>query len=80
MYKGCFLKSFWKFFFSFFITWQNYANAELDKTELLMNLKNRTLSTEIEYYQEILNIKKTKQKKTKTKTQGISKHGRYFQN
>ena len=33
-----------------------YANVELDKTELLMNLKNRTLSTEIEYYQEIRNI------------------------
>ena len=31
----------------------------MDKTELLMNLKNRTLSTEIEYYQEIWNIKKS---------------------
>ena len=29
-----------------------------DKTELLINLKNRTLSTEIEYYEEIRNIKK----------------------
>ena len=28
-----------------------YANAKLDKTELLMNLKSRTLSAEIEYYQ-----------------------------
>ena len=28
----------------------------MDKTELLMNLKNRTLSTEIEYYQDIRNI------------------------
>ena len=36
----------------FFITYQNYTNAELDKTELLMNLKNRTPSTEIGYYQE----------------------------
>ena len=34
--------------------------AELDKTELLMNLKNRTLSTETEYYQEIRNNKKKK--------------------
>ena len=38
-----------------------------------MNLKNRTLLTEIEYYQEIWNIKKNK-------TKGISKHCRYFQN
>ena len=28
-------------------------NAELDKTEMLMNLKNRMLLTEIEYYKEI---------------------------
>ena len=34
--------------FGVFIIQQNYANAELDKTEMLMNLKNRTLSTEIE--------------------------------
>ena len=45
-----------------FITYQNYANAELDKTELLMNFKNRMLSTEIEYYQEIRNIKKENKK------------------
>ena len=32
--------------------------TQLDKIELQMNLKNRTLSTEIEYYQEIRNIKK----------------------
>ena len=32
---------------------QNYVNAELDKTEMLMNLKKTTLSMEIEYYQEI---------------------------
>ena len=51
-----FLKSFESFLV--FITQQNDANAELDKTELLMSLKNRTLSTEIEYYQEIRNIKK----------------------
>ena len=44
--------------FGVFITLQNYANAELDKTKLLMNLKNRTLSTEIEYCQETRNIKK----------------------
>ena len=32
-------------------------NAELDKTEMLMKFKQkRTLSTKIEYYQEILNI------------------------
>ena len=30
--------------------------TELDKTEMLMNLKNRTQSMEIEYYQEIWNI------------------------
>ena len=30
----------------------------MDKTELLMNLKNETLSTEIEYYLGIWNIKK----------------------
>ena len=30
-----------------------------------MNLKNRTLSTEIEYYQEILNIKKKEKRKKK---------------
>ena len=53
---------------------QNYVNTELDKTEILMNLKNRTLSMEIECYQEILNIKKNK------KTKGISKHCHYFQN
>ena len=29
----------------------------MDKTELLMNLKNETLSTVIEYYQGIWNIK-----------------------
>ena len=32
---------------------QNYVNAELDKSEMLINLKNRTLSTEIEYYEDI---------------------------
>ena len=32
----------------------------LDKTEFPMNLKNRTLSTEIEYYPEIPSIKKRK--------------------
>ena len=31
-------------------------NAGLDKTEMLMNLKNRMLSTEIKYYQGIQNI------------------------
>ena len=31
---------------------------------MLMNLKNRTLSTKIEYYQEIWNIKKKKKKLT----------------
>ena len=46
------VKSVLKEDFKFFITLQNYVNTELDKTELLMNLKNRTLSTEIEYYQE----------------------------
>ena len=45
--------SFWKSFFRFFITSQNYVNVELDKTEMLINLKNRMLSAEIEYYQEI---------------------------
>ena len=49
----------------FFITLQNYENAELDKAEMLMSYKKkkkkkekRTLSTEKEYYQEIWNIKK----------------------
>ena len=52
---------------------QNYINAELDKTEMLMNLKKqnaingkRILSRNMEYF-----FKKTK---------GISKHCRYFQN
>ncbi len=44
------------FFGGWVITLQNYVNAELDKTEMLMNLKTRTLSTEIEYYQEIQNV------------------------
>ena len=50
-----YMKSFLKEFFRFFITLQNYVNADLDKTEMLMNLKKkkRMLSTEIEYYQEI---------------------------
>ena len=39
----------------------------MDKTELLMNLKNRKLSSEIEYYQEIRNIKKIKMNKLKLK-------------
>ena len=30
-----------------------YVNAVLDKIEILMNLKNRMLSIEIEYYQEV---------------------------
>ena len=34
-------------------TLQNYVKAELDKTMMLMNSKNRTLSTETEYYQEM---------------------------
>ena len=34
-----------------------FANAELDKTEMMMNLKNRMQSTEIEYDQEIQNMK-----------------------
>ncbi len=56
-----FFKDFLKevFFFFSFITLRNNVDAELDRTEMLMNLKNRTLSTEIEYYQEIWNIKKT---------------------
>ena len=49
-------KSFERFFFFCFYSIKNYTNAELDKTELLVNLKIRTLSTEIEYYQEIWNI------------------------
>ena len=51
-----FLKSFEKFLV--YVTQQNCANAGLDKTERLMDLKNRTLPTEIEYYYEIGNIKK----------------------
>ena len=43
--------------------YENYVNAELDKTEMLLNFKNRTQSTEIEYYQEIWKIKKKKKKK-----------------
>ena len=49
-------KEFLGFFFRrvfrvFFYNIKNYVNAELDKTEMTMNLKNknRTLSTEIEY-------------------------------
>ena len=34
---------------------------------MLMNLKNRTVSTEIEYYQEIWNIQKKKKKKKEGK-------------
>ena len=37
-----------------------------------MSLKNKTLSTELEYYQGIRNIEKKNSK-------GISKHCRYFQ-
>ena len=44
---------------------KNYINAELDKTEMLTNFQNRTLSTEIEYYQEIWNIYLKKQQKLK---------------
>ena len=50
MCKECFFKSFLGFFF---LTLQNYVNAESDKTEMLLNLENRALSMEIEYYQEI---------------------------
>ena len=53
MYKSFFLKSFLKRFLGFFITLQIYVNADLDKTEMQMNLKDRTLSTEMEYYKEI---------------------------
>ena len=63
---------FFKRVFSFLYTLQNYVNAELNKTEMLMNLKDRTLSTEIEYYQEILDIKK--QQQTNQKTKGSSEH------
>ena len=59
MGKECFLKSFLKeFFFFWCFLQQNYLNAEMDKTENQMNLKTRTLSTEIEYYQKIWNIYK----------------------
>ena len=51
-----FFKEFWKDF-GFSNVKKNYENTELDKIELLMNLINRTLSTEIEYYQETQNIK-----------------------
>ena len=47
------MKSVLKDIFRFFITLQNYVNTELDKIKMLINLKNRTLSTEIKYYQEI---------------------------
>ena len=56
MCEECLFKEFLKDFFMFVITLQNYVNAELDKTEMLINLKNRTLLTEIEYYQEIQNV------------------------
>ena len=54
MYKD-FFKTFKKSFLGFFITLQNYVNAQLDKTVILMILNelknnNRTLSTGIEYY------------------------------
>ena len=39
MYKKCFLKSLVKEFLRLFITLQNYVNAELDKSEMLMDLK-----------------------------------------
>ena len=44
------IKSILKDFFQLFL----YVNAKLAKTHILMNLS--TLSTEIEYYQEIRNI------------------------
>ena len=47
--KSVFLRVFVRVF-RLFITLQNYINSELDKTEMLMNLKNRKLSKEIEYY------------------------------
>ena len=41
-------------FYVFFIIVQNHINAELDKTEMLMNFKKKkTLSTEKEFYQKI---------------------------
>ena len=59
MFTKCFfLMSTESFLKVFFYNITKYANAELDKTELVMNLKNRTLSTEIEYYQGIRNIRK----------------------
>ena len=76
MYEESFFKRVFERVFRGFITLQNYVNAELDKTEMLMYLKNRKLATEIEYYQEIWNIQKKKKKKKK----GISKHCHNFQN
>ena len=35
-------------FLFYFLTYKKYANTELDKIELLMNLPNRTLSTKIQ--------------------------------
>ena len=58
LYEECFffLRIFERQFFRFFMTLKNYINAEMDKTEMLMNLKKkrkekRTLLREIEYYQ-----------------------------
>ena len=71
MYKECFLKSFWKFFYN--ITkpqkrriGQNWDADELQKQNAING--KRILSRNIEYWK--------KEKKTK----GILKHCRYLQN
>ena len=52
MGKGCYLNCFLKeFFLNFFLTLQNYVNADLDKTEMLMT--SNEFKTKIEYYQEL---------------------------
>ena len=50
-----------------FILLRNYVNADLEKPEILMNLKSRKETTEIEYYQEIWNIKKKQNKQKQDK-------------
>ena len=66
---------FFKSFESFclFKTLKKFANTELDKTEMQMNLQNRTLSTEKDYYQENMEyLRKNNTKTIKKKPRHIS--------
>ena len=63
-------------FLSFFITLQNYDNAKLDKTERCRWRRTNLKQNAIDGIR--ISSRKTEYKKQK-KTQGISKHCRYFQ-